>query len=79
MREEGKEEDLEGLIPQGPSGNSIGFWFRTQRKLNFAKSEKSFCKIICTTRTQSSFLKFFPVFMRLLCFYVVVTPLFDPI
>ena len=47
MREEGKEEDLEGLIPQGPSGDSIGFWFPSQRKLNFAKSEKLFCKIIC--------------------------------
>ena len=22
---EGEEEDLEGVIPQGPSGNSIGF------------------------------------------------------
>ena len=25
---EGEEEDLEGVIPQGPSGNSIGFCFR---------------------------------------------------
>lgn len=41
---EGEEEDLEGVIPQGPSGNSIGFWFPSQRKLNFAKSEKLFCK-----------------------------------
>ena len=42
---EGEEEDLEGVIPQGPSGNSIGFWFPSQRNLFFAKSEKSFCKI----------------------------------
>ncbi len=42
---EGEEEDLEGVIPQGPSGNSIGFWFPSQRKLNFAKSENLFCKI----------------------------------
>ena len=41
---EGEEEDLEGVIPQGPSGNSIGFWFPSQRKLNFTKSEKLFCK-----------------------------------
>lgn len=27
------------MFPQGPSGNSIGFWFPSQRKLNFAKSE----------------------------------------
>ena len=27
---EGEEEDLEGVIPQGPSGNSIGFWFPSQ-------------------------------------------------
>lgn len=46
---EGEEEDLEGMIPQGPSGNSIGFWFPSQRKLNFAKSEKLFCKIIRIT------------------------------
>lgn len=45
---EREEEDLEGVIPQGPSGNSIGFWFPSQRKLNFAKSEKLFCKnIVC--------------------------------
>ena len=37
---------LDGFIPQGPSGNSIGFWFPSQRKSNFAKSEKLFCKII---------------------------------
>lgn len=43
---EGKEEDLEGVIPQGPSGNSIGFWFPSQRNLFFAKSEKLFCKNI---------------------------------
>lgn len=43
---EGKEEDLEGVIPQGLSGNSIDFWFSSQRKLNFAMSEKLFCKII---------------------------------
>lgn len=41
---EEEEEDLEGVIPQGPSGNSIGFWFPSQRNLFFAKSEKSFCK-----------------------------------
>lgn len=41
---EGEEEDLEGVIPQGPSSNSIGFWFPSQRKLNFAMSEKLFCK-----------------------------------
>lgn len=43
---EGEEEDLEGVIPQGPSGNSIGFWFPSQLNLFFAKSEKMFCKII---------------------------------
>ena len=42
---EREEEDLEGVIPQGPSGNSIGFWFPSQRNLFFAKSEKLFCKI----------------------------------
>ena len=39
---EGEEEDLEGVIPQGPSVNSIGFWFPSQRNLFFAKSEKLF-------------------------------------
>ena len=60
---EGEEEDLEGVIPQGPASNSIKFWFPSQRKLNFAKSENLFCKIIfyllfsflitaCAVRTQ---------------------------
>lgn len=50
---EGEEEDLEGVIPQGPSGNSISFCFPSQQKLNFAKSQKIFCKIIkSVTRTR---------------------------
>lgn len=46
---EGEEEDLEGVIPQGPSGKSIGFLFPSQRNLFFAKSEKLFCKIIVSS------------------------------
>ena len=50
----GKEEDFEGLIPQGPSGNSIGFWSSSQRNLSSAVKQNIFCKIMFTTRTQSS-------------------------
>ena len=32
------------MIPQGPSVNSIGFWFPSQRKLNFAMSENCSAK-----------------------------------
>lgn len=53
-RREGEEEDLEGVIPQGPSDNSIGFWFPSQRNLFFAKSEKSFCKNNFITQIRSS-------------------------
>ena len=51
---EGEEEDLEGVIPQGPSGKSIGFWFPPQRKLNSAMSEKLFCKIISSDYSNSA-------------------------
>ena len=56
---EGEEEDLEGVIPQGPSGNSIGFWFLSQRNLFFAKSEKLFCKIISYYSNSIVFFKIF--------------------
>lgn len=41
-----KEEDLEGLILQGPSGNSIELQFCSQRKLSLAIRQKTFCKNI---------------------------------
>ena len=42
----GKEEGLEGLIPQGPSGDSIGFWSPSQRNLSSAVRQNIFCIII---------------------------------
>ena len=37
---EGEEEDLEGVIPQGPSGNSISFCFRLS-EIYFLRNRKN--------------------------------------
>lgn len=53
------------LVPKG---------IRKPAKLDFS----ILCELFIFTQTQSCFLKFFPVFMRLFGFCVVATPFFDP-